>query len=36
MLEKKKSRCVLCGNLCGLEIQVENNRMVKVRADKEN
>jgi len=31
-----KNRCVLCGNLCGLEIQVENNRIVKVRSDKEN
>ncbi|MCP4756649.1 MAG: molybdopterin-dependent oxidoreductase [Proteobacteria bacterium] len=36
MDQKKKTRCVLCGNLCGLEVQVENNRIVKVRADKEN
>ena len=36
MAEKKKTRCVLCGNLCGLEVQVENNRIVKVRADKEH
>jgi anaerobic selenocysteine-containing dehydrogenase len=28
--------CVLCGINCGLEIEVENNRMVKVRPDKEN
>lgn len=32
--EKKKTRCVLCGNLCGLEVQVEDNRIVKVRSDK--
>jgi anaerobic selenocysteine-containing dehydrogenase len=36
MAEKKKTRCVLCGNLCGLEVQVENNRIVKVRSDKEH
>jgi anaerobic selenocysteine-containing dehydrogenase len=34
MAEKKKTRCVLCGNLCGLEVQVEDNRIVKVRSDK--
>jgi anaerobic selenocysteine-containing dehydrogenase len=28
-----KTACVLCGNGCGLEIQVEGNRIVKVRAD---
>ena len=36
MAEKKKTRCVLCGNLCGLEVQVEDNRIVKVRPDKEH
>ena len=32
----KKTACVLCGNTCGLEVQVENNRIVKVRPDKDN
>ena len=32
----KKSGCVLCAQNCGLEILVENNRMVKVRPDKDN
>jgi anaerobic selenocysteine-containing dehydrogenase len=32
----KKTSCSLCGINCGLEVQVENNRMVKVRPDKEN
>jgi len=32
----KKTACALCGNGCGLEVQVENNRIVKVRGDKEN
>jgi anaerobic selenocysteine-containing dehydrogenase len=32
----KKSTCVLCANLCGLEVQIENNRIVKVRGDKDN
>ena len=36
MAEKKKTRCVLCGNLCGLEVQVEDDRIVKVRPDKEH
>ncbi len=31
-----KTGCVLCSQNCGLEIEVENNRMVKVRADKDN
>ncbi|MFZ1984911.1 MAG: molybdopterin-dependent oxidoreductase, partial [Desulfatitalea sp.] len=31
-----KTGCVLCAQNCGLEIQVENDRMVKVRPDKEN
>ena len=30
----KKTNCVLCVNNCGLEVMVENNRMVKVRGDK--
>ncbi|MFC1895492.1 molybdopterin-dependent oxidoreductase [Thermodesulfobacteriota bacterium] len=32
----KKTTCVLCGNICGLEVQVENNRIVKVRGDKDH
>jgi len=32
----QKSGCVLCVQNCGLEILVEDNRMVKVRPDKEN
>ncbi len=36
MEEWKKTTCVLCGNLCGLEVRVENNRIVKVRGDKDN
>ena len=36
MSEWQKTGCVLCAQNCGLEILVENNRMVKVRPDKEN
>jgi thiosulfate reductase/polysulfide reductase chain A len=32
----KKTSCSLCGLNCGLEIKVENNRMVKVKPDKDN
>lgn len=32
----KKTGCSLCGNGCGLEVEVENNRIVKVRGDKAN
>ncbi len=31
-----KTGCVLCAQNCGLEILVENNRLVKVRPDKDN
>jgi anaerobic selenocysteine-containing dehydrogenase len=31
-----KTACVLCAQNCGLEVQVEANRIVKVRAGKEN
>lgn len=34
MTEWQKNACVLCAQNCGLEIKVENNRMVKVRPDK--
>jgi anaerobic selenocysteine-containing dehydrogenase len=36
MGEWKKTGCVLCAQNCGLEVEVENNRIVKVRGDKEN
>ncbi len=36
MDEWKKTTCVLCGNLCGLEVLVENNRILKARGDKDN
>jgi anaerobic selenocysteine-containing dehydrogenase len=31
-----KTGCVLCAQNCGLEVEVENNRITKVRGDKEN
>ncbi len=31
-----KTGCVLCAQNCGLEVMVENNRMVRVRPDKSN
>ena len=31
-----KTGCVLCAQNCGLELEVENNRIVKVKADKSN
>ncbi len=36
MSEWHKTGCVLCAQNCGLEILVDNGRMVKVRPDKEN
>lgn len=36
MAEWHKTGCVLCAQNCGLEILVEDGRMVKVRPDKEN
>ena len=32
----KKTSCGLCLQCCGLEVKVENNRIVKVRPDKDN
>ena len=32
----KKTSCAWCSLNCGLEVQVENNRIVKVRPDKDN
>ncbi|MBW6487339.1 MAG: molybdopterin-dependent oxidoreductase, partial [Syntrophobacterales bacterium] len=31
-----KTGCILCPQNCGLEVEVENNRMVKVKGDKSN
>jgi len=31
-----KTGCVLCAQNCGLEIEVENNRIIKVKPDKSN
>ena len=31
-----RTGCVLCAQNCGLEVEVENNRIVKVRGDKSN
>lgn len=32
----QKTACVLCANACGLEVQVESNRIVKVRGDQDS
>ena len=32
----KKTACVLCANGCGLEVLIEGNRIVKVRADQDS
>ena len=32
----KKTTCVLCGIRCGLEVEVEDNRIVKARPDKDS
>ena len=32
----EKTTCVMCGTRCGLEVQVEDNRIVKVRPDKDS
>ena len=36
MKEWRKTGCILCAQNCGLEILVENGRMVQVKPDKEN
>jgi len=36
MGEWKKTGCVLCAQNCGLQLEIENNRIVKVRGDKDN
>ncbi len=35
-MDWKKTTCILCANLCGLEVRVEKNRIIKVRGDKDN
>ena len=36
MGEWKKTTCVLCANICGLEALVKENRITRVRGDKDN
>ncbi|MEW6263619.1 MAG: molybdopterin-dependent oxidoreductase [Thermodesulfobacteriota bacterium] len=36
MSQWHKTGCVLCAQNCGLEVKVENNRIVRVRPDKDN
>ena len=36
MEEWKKTTCVMCAVCCGLEVKVENHRIVKVRPDKDS
>jgi anaerobic selenocysteine-containing dehydrogenase len=36
MSEWKKTGCVLCAQNCGLEVLIENNRIARVRPDREN
>jgi len=36
MSEWKTSQCWLCAQTCGLELLIENNRIIKVRGDKKN
>jgi len=36
MEEWKKTTCAMCGIRCGLEVKVENNRIVKARPDKDS
>ena len=36
MKEWQKTSCILCAQNCGLEVLIENNRMTKVKPDREN
>lgn len=36
MSESKKSFCRFCHVYCGVEVEIENNKVLKVRGDKEN
>jgi len=35
-MEWKSTACCICGNNCGLEVQVKDDRIAKVRGDKKN
>ena len=35
-IEWKSTACCVCGNSCGIEVRVEDDRIVKVRGDKNN
>jgi len=32
--EWKPTACCVCGNSCGIEVQVKDDRIIKVRGDK--
>ena len=32
----KSTACCICGNSCGIEVKVDDDRIVKVRGDKNN
>jgi len=36
MGEWKKTSCVLCGQNCGLEVEIQGNKIVSVKGDKDN
>ncbi len=36
MKEWRKTGCILCAQNCGMEVLIENNRMIKVKPDREN
>lgn len=36
MGEWKKTSCVLCAQNCGLEVEIQDNKIVKVKGDKDN
>ncbi|MCU0822898.1 MAG: oxidoreductase, partial [Spirochaetes bacterium] len=36
MIETKKSFCRFCHTCCGIEVDIENNRILKIRGDTDN
>ena len=36
MSEWKKTQCTICGVSCGIEVEVEDNRVISCRADKDS
>jgi anaerobic selenocysteine-containing dehydrogenase len=32
----QSTACIMCGNSCGIQVQVEDDRVVRVRGDKSN